>query len=230
MPARLPNRVARAVGRLVRRRRAAHERTHRPHDSQQRAAERLFVPGGSASLDVPEAPEVAARPGETPEADPADEHQTDDTRAGRVAPDLTLPARVVGILTHDTARRLQPVAQVDVLVPGSRAFGVEVTPGSVLAVERSALQGGPWSGAEAAVGTPLLMEILEWVSDARDAQAPVVLLESVHASNVGTNLLRSGADVVFPRFDGSDPEPGPPQSPIFGVLDVAALAATKGDR
>lgn len=145
--------------------------------------------------------------------------------------DLVAMSEIVGVLTPPTAAHLRTVVPVTVLVPGSRAMGVSIPPGSALVVERDALRNGPFSGAEAATGTGLLLEILDWFADARRAHVPVVLLDSRDASNVGTNLLRAGADVVLPLRERDCPALGPiPRSRVFTVLDQCALVATGGEK
>lgn len=145
--------------------------------------------------------------------------------------ELASATRAVGVLTGATARRLGDVLAVATVAPGSRALGTRVESGDVLVIERAALQSGPWSTAETSSGTALLREVLEWAAEARECGAPVIMLDSADAPNVGTNLLRDAADVVLPRAQQADPVLGPvPMSPVVSLLDTVARAAVEGDR
>jgi hypothetical protein len=218
MPAALPVRALRKARRIVRGRRRVHEIP----DSPSRAAERILSPHYPEHL-------LAEPDGELePEAEEAPNDDADRLDARR---ELASTTRVVGVLTGATARRLGDVLAVAAVAPGSRALGTRVEPGDVLVVERAALQSGPWSTAETSSGTALLLEILEWTTEARDCGAPVIVLDSADAPNVGTNLLRGAADVVLPRAQQADPVLGSvPMSPVVSLLDRVARAAVEGDR
>ncbi|NEA35469.1 hypothetical protein [Streptomyces sp. SID13031] len=218
MPASLPVRAVRKARRIVRGRRRVHEVL----DSPSRAVERILSPH------YPE--HLVAEPDVEPEAETEEAPAVD---AGRpdARHELASATRVVGVLTGATARRLGDVLAVTVVAPGSRALGTRVESGDVLVVERAALQSGPWSTAETSSGTALLREVLEWTTEARDCGAPVIMLDSADAPNVGTNLLRGASDVVLPRAQQADPVLGPvPMSPVVSLLDTVARAAVEGDR
>ncbi len=216
MPASLPRRAVRKARRIVRARR----RTRELPDSPFRAAERILSPR------YPE--HLVAEPDDEPETDAADDAPANDLDAGREPAPAT---RVAGVLTPSTARRLGDVLPVAAVAPGARALGLRIEAGDVLVVERAALQSGPWSTAETSSGTALLLEVLDWCTEARELGAPVVLLDSGDPPNVGTNLLRGAADVVLPRPQETDPVLGPvPMSPVVSVLDRIARAAVEGDR
>jgi hypothetical protein len=218
MPASLPVRAVRKARRIVRGRRQVQEIS----DSPWRESERIL------SLRYPEhlvaEPDGEIEP-EAEEAPNADADQPDERRR------LAAATRVVGVLTGPTARQLGDVLGVAALVPGSRALGTTIDPGDVLVIERAALQSGPWSTAETSSGTALLLEILDWTTEAREGGVPVVVLDSADAPNVGTNLLRGVADVMLPRVEQADPVLGPvPMSPVLSLLDRVARAAVEGDR
>lgn len=217
MPASLPRRVVRKVRRTVR----DHRRVHEIPDSPWRATERIL------SLRYPE--QLLAEPDGEPEAEA---EEAPNVEAGRLDArrELASATRAVAVLTGATARQLGGVLAVTAVSPGSRALGARVEPGDVLVIERAALQSGPWSTAETSSGTALLLEILEWAEEARDCGAPVILLNSADAPNVGTNLLRNAADVVLPRAQEADPVLGPvPMSPVVSLLDQVARAAVERD-
>lgn len=216
MPASLPVRAVRKARRIVRGRRRVHEVL----DSPSRAAERILSPH------YPE--HLVAEPDVEPEAEEAPTVDAGQPDARR---ELASATRVVGVLTGATARRLGDVLAVAAVAPGARALGTRVESGDVLVVERAALQSGPWSTAETSTGTALLREVLEWTTEARDCGAPVIMLDSADAPNVGTNLLRDAADLVLPRAQQADPVLGPvPMSPVVSLLDTVARAAVEGDR
>lgn len=217
MPASLPVRVIRKARRTVR----GHRRVHETPDSRYRATERIL------SLRYPEQllaePEVETET-ETEEAPTVEADRFDARR------ELASATRAVAVLTGATARQLGDVLDVTAVAPGSRALGARVESGDILVIERAALQSGPWSTTETSSGTALLLEILEWTSEARDRGAPVIVLDSVDAPNVGTNLLRNAADVVLPRVEEADPVLGPvPMSPVVSLLDRVARAAVERD-
>ncbi|MGW6279057.1 hypothetical protein [Kribbella sp. NPDC055071] len=218
MPASLPVRAVRKARRIVRGRRHVQEIS----DSPWRASERIL------SLHYPEhlvaEPDGEIEP-EAEEAPNADAERPDERRR------LAAATRVVGVLTGPTGRQLGDVLTVAALIPGSRALGAAIDPGDVLVIERAALQSGPWSTAETSSGTALLLEILEWTTEAREGGVPVIVLDSADAPNVGTNLLRGVADVMLPRTEQVDPVLGPvPMSPVLSLLDRVARAAVEGDR
>lgn len=218
MRASLPVRAVRKVRRVITGRRHSRQ----VQDTPSRAAERILslrYPEHLLAEPADDEPETEA--GEAPEADvPAD-----------AARELAAAARVVGVLTRPTARRLSDVLAVAAVAPGSRRLGLRIEPGEILVIERAALQSGPWSTAETSSGTALLLEILGWCAEARERGATVVLLDSTDAPNVGTNLLRAAADVVLPRTQHADPVLGPvPMSPVLGLLDRTARAAVEGER
>ncbi|WP_147375254.1 hypothetical protein [Jiangella rhizosphaerae] len=216
MPASLPVRAVRKARRIVRGRRRHREVA----DSPFRAAERILSPR------YPE--HLLTEPDDEPETDTVEAPPADDDAARRSPVPVT---RAAGVLTPGTARRLSEVLAVTAVSPGARALGARVEPGDVLVVERAALQSGPWSTAETSSGTALLLEILDWCAEAREVEAPVVLLDSGDPPNVGTNLLRGAADVVLPRPQQVDPVLGPvPMSPVVSLLDRIARAAVEGDR
>jgi hypothetical protein len=218
MPASLPVRAVRKARRIVRGRRQVQEIS----DSPWRESERIL------SLHYPEhlvaEPDGEIEP-EAEEAPNADADRPDERRR------LAAATRVVGVLTGATARQLGDVLGVAALVPGSRALGTTIESGDVLVIERAALQSGPWSTAETSSGTALLLEILDWTTEARECGVPVIVLGSADAPNVGTNLLRGTADVMLPRAEQADPVLGPvPMSPVLSLLDRVARAAVEGDR
>ncbi|MEU4288848.1 hypothetical protein AB0E63_11560 [Kribbella sp. NPDC026596] len=218
MPASLPVRAVRKARRVVRGRRRVHE----VPDSPSRAAERVL------SARYPE--HLLAEPDDELEPE-ADETPNADDGGLDARRELAAATRVVGVLTGATARRLGDVLPVAAVAPGARALGTKVEPGDMLVVERAALQSGPWSTAETSSGTALLLEILEWTTEARDCGVPVIVLASADAPNVGTNLLRGAADVVLPLAQQADPILGPvPMSPVVSLLDRVARAAVEGDR
>ncbi|MEU4390556.1 hypothetical protein [Kribbella sp. NPDC023855] len=215
MPASLPRRVIRKARRSV----SGHRRVHETPDSQWRATERIL------SLRYPE--QLLTEPDAEIEAEEAPDAEADRFDARR---ELATATRAVAVLTGATARKLGDVLPVAAVAPGSRSLGAGLEPGDLLVIERAALQSGPWSTAETSSGTALLLEILEWAAEARDRGAPVIVLDSADAPNVGTNLLRNAADVVLPRVEEADPVLGPvPMSPVVSLLDRVARAAVERD-
>jgi hypothetical protein len=218
MPASLPVRAVRKARRIIR----GHRREHEVADSPSRAVERILSPRYPEHLLAEPEGEPELEGSEVVEADPG----VYDARR-----ELASADRVVGVLTGATARRLGDLLPVSAVAPGSRALGARVESGDMLVIERAALQSGPWSTAETSSGTALLLEVLEWAAEARESGAPVILLDSADAPNVGTNLLRDAADVVLPRRQQADPVLGPvPMTPVVTMLDRVASAAAEGDR
>ncbi|WP_433013984.1 hypothetical protein [Kribbella sp. CA-294648] len=217
MPVSLPRRVIRKARRTV----SGHTRVHETPDSRWRATERIL------SLRYPE--QLLTEPDAEVEAEaeeaPAAEADRFDARR-----ELATATRAVAVMTGATARQLGDVLPVAAVAPGSRSLGAALESGDLLVIERAALQSGPWSTAETSSGTALLLEILEWAAEARERGAPVIVLDSADAPNVGTNLLRNAADVVLPRVEEADPVLGPvPMSPVVSLLDRVARAAVERD-
>jgi hypothetical protein len=151
--------------------------------------------------------------------------------AAAAEPGSTTSPAVHGTLA--ASRRTAVAGRVDVLHlrPGSVATRRPAAQDLVV-IDRAALFEGVWAGTETARGTALLHELMARIEDARARGATAVLIESPHAPNVGTNLVRDAVDhIVSP--DAPVAGPGASQlspshrSIVEAILDPAHSETTK---